>query len=109
MGRRPFEPFEPDVVQVCENRGDRTSVPFSPWNCSAPHTRVEMLKNQLIHLVVHSIGFEEHIAKFGERRIGSRGNISSLLPTHSISSLQIGWNRDQWGCYFEPAETVASQ
>jgi hypothetical protein len=65
------EPVTTNVVQMGKDGGDGASAATGggrSW--SAPGTRVEMSKEELIHGVVDGVGFEEDVADFGQGFVG---------------------------------------
>ena len=73
------EPVASNVVKMSEDGGDGASATAGGGgSCSAPSARVEMSEEKLVHGVIDSVGFDEHVADFGQGGVGLWGHVGSV-------------------------------
>jgi hypothetical protein len=65
MPRGVFDLRKAIVVQVREDRGEGTAIPFVAKRLRPPRVSIEVRKYKLIYRVVDRIGPHEDIANFG--------------------------------------------
>lgn len=56
------QPGEPVVVQMREDRSDRSAVILRSGNLGAPGPRIKVRQDELIHRIVDRVGFQQDIA-----------------------------------------------
>ena len=56
-----LEPHKTTVVEVREDRGDRTTGAWLSRRLGSPCTPVQMREEKLIHRIVGSVGFEDYL------------------------------------------------
>jgi hypothetical protein len=79
MRRRILQPRQPAVVQMRENRRDRSPAALFSRQLRTPSTRVQLRQNQLVHRVVARISFQQRIANLSQPRLRLKCQVSSAV------------------------------